>query len=57
MNTEPTPAQIAFAKGYAAFRMGDDPCPYNHFTERDLVDAYYQGMAHAETEYGAGERA
>lgn len=49
-----SPAQIAAARGHAAFTT-DLLCPYDHFTQRPLVDAFYQGMARAEREHASSE--
>lgn len=54
MSSFPSAKQVASAKGYAAFRSGQN-CPYDHFTNRELVDAFYQGMARAEREHAAAE--
>lgn len=56
MHTFPSDQQVATAKGYLAFKTGRD-CPYDHFTQRELVDAFYQGMARAELDHAAAERA
>lgn len=55
MNGMPSPASIAAAKGYIAFRSGRR-CPYDHFTQPELVDAFYIGMAKAELAHAAAER-
>lgn len=51
----PSAEQIAAAKGYIAFSTGSN-CPYDHFTQSALVDAYYQGMARAELDHAVAER-
>jgi hypothetical protein len=52
----PTPVDVARSQGYIAFRTGRN-CPYNHFTDRELVEAFYFGMARAEIDHAAQERA
>lgn len=52
----PTPIDVARSKGYIAFKTGR-ACPYDHFTARELVEAFYFGMARAELHHAAAEKA
>lgn len=50
----PSPIDVARSQGYVAFRT-ERACPYDHFAERELVEAFYFGMAQAERELAASE--
>jgi hypothetical protein len=50
----PSPIDVARSQGFHAF-MTERACPYDHFTQRELVDAFYFGMAQAERDLAASE--
>ena len=50
----PSPVDVARSQGYCAFRT-DRACPYDHFHQRELVEAFYFGMAQAEVDLAASE--
>jgi hypothetical protein len=48
------PTDVAALRGFMAFASGL-PCPFDYFTQRELVDAFYAGMARAERRHADSE--